>query len=34
VKRNVDRFLANDPAAYAETCRMLGACISKAPCPG
>jgi len=26
VKRNVDRFLANDPAAYAETCRMLGAC--------
>jgi 3-oxoadipate enol-lactonase len=26
VKRNVDRFLANDPAAFAETCRMLGAC--------
>jgi 3-oxoadipate enol-lactonase len=26
VKDNVDRLLANDPAAFAETCRMLGAC--------
>lgn len=26
VRRTVDTFLANDPAAYAETCRMLGAC--------
>ena len=26
VKENVDRLLANDPAAFAETCRMLGAC--------
>ena len=34
VKRNVDRFLANDPAAYAETCRMLGACNLTAALPG
>src|SRR5262249_8125289 len=26
VKDNVDRLLANDPAAFAATCRMLGAC--------
>jgi 3-oxoadipate enol-lactonase len=26
VKENVDRLLANDPTAFAETCRMLGAC--------
>jgi 3-oxoadipate enol-lactonase len=26
VKENVDRLLANDPAAFAATCRMLGAC--------
>jgi 3-oxoadipate enol-lactonase len=26
VKENVDRLLANDPAAFASTCRMLGAC--------
>jgi 3-oxoadipate enol-lactonase len=26
VKSGVDVFLANEPAAYAETCRMLGAC--------
>jgi 3-oxoadipate enol-lactonase len=26
VKRSVEIFLANDPKAYAETCRMLGAC--------
>jgi 3-oxoadipate enol-lactonase len=26
VKDSVERFLANDAAAYAETCRMLGAC--------
>ena len=34
VKRNVDRFLANDPAAYAETCRMLGACNLESTLPG
>src|SRR3979409_1095202 len=34
VKRNVDRFLANDPAAYAETCRMLGACNLESALPG
>ena len=33
VKRNVDRFLANDPAAYAETCRMLGACNLESTLP-
>ena len=33
VKRNVDVFLANDPAAYAETCRMLGACNLEAALP-
>src|SRR4030081_1956341 len=33
VKRNVDRFLANDPAAYAETCRMLGACNLESALP-
>lgn len=26
VKTNVGRLLANDPAAFAATCRMLGAC--------
>lgn len=26
VKENVERLLANDPKAFAETCRMLGAC--------
>jgi 3-oxoadipate enol-lactonase len=26
LKRATDVFLANDPKAYAETCRMLGAC--------
>jgi len=26
VKENVDRLLANEPVAFAETCRMLGAC--------
>jgi 3-oxoadipate enol-lactonase len=34
VKRNVDRFLANDPAAFAETCRMLGACNLEAALAG
>ena len=34
VKDSVDRFLANDPAAYAETCRMLGACNLTAALPG
>jgi 3-oxoadipate enol-lactonase len=34
VKRNVDRFLANDPTAYAETCRMLGACNLESALPG
>jgi 3-oxoadipate enol-lactonase len=34
VKSNVDRFLANDPAAYAETCRMLGACNLESALPG
>jgi 3-oxoadipate enol-lactonase len=33
VKRNVERFLANDPAAFAETCRMLGACNLEAALP-
>ena len=33
VKQNVDRFLANDPAAFAETCRMLGACNLEAALP-
>jgi 3-oxoadipate enol-lactonase len=33
VKRSVDIFLANDPAAYAETCRMLGACNLEAGLP-
>src|SRR3979411_1539935 len=34
VKRNVDRFLANDRAAYAETCRMLAACNLESTLPG
>jgi 3-oxoadipate enol-lactonase len=34
VKDSVDRFLANDPVAYAETCRMLGACNLTAALPG
>ncbi|HEY2134558.1 MAG TPA: alpha/beta fold hydrolase [Xanthobacteraceae bacterium] len=33
VKRNVDRFLANDPEAFAQTCRMLGACNLEADLP-
>jgi 3-oxoadipate enol-lactonase len=33
VKRNVERFLANDPTAYADTCRMLGACNLEAALP-
>jgi 3-oxoadipate enol-lactonase len=33
VKQNVERFLANDPAAFAETCRMLGACNLEAALP-
>lgn len=33
VRRNVERFLANDPAAYAATCRMLGACNLEAGLP-
>ena len=33
VKDNVDRLLANDPAAFAETCRMLGACNLEAGLP-
>ena len=33
VKENVDRLLANDPAAFAETCRMLGACNLEAGLP-
>jgi 3-oxoadipate enol-lactonase len=33
VKKNVDTFLANDPAAFAETCRMLGACNLEAALP-
>jgi len=34
VKRSVECFLANDAAAYAETCRMLGACNLTAALPG
>jgi 3-oxoadipate enol-lactonase len=33
VKANVDRLLANDPAAFAATCRMLGACNLEAALP-
>ena len=33
VQRSVDIFLANDPHAYAETCRMLGACNVTAALP-
>ncbi len=33
VTRNVERFLANEPAAYAATCRMLGACNLEAALP-
>jgi 3-oxoadipate enol-lactonase len=33
VKENVDRFLANEPAAFAATCRMLGACNIEAALP-
>jgi 3-oxoadipate enol-lactonase len=33
VKENVDRLLANDPAAFAATCRMLGACNLEAGLP-
>jgi 3-oxoadipate enol-lactonase len=33
VQRSVDTFLANDPQAYAETCRMLGACNLTAALP-
>jgi 3-oxoadipate enol-lactonase len=33
VKRATETFLANDPAAYAETCRMLGACNLTAALP-
>jgi len=33
VRRSVDTFLANDPQAYAETCRMLGACDLTAALP-
>ncbi len=33
VKENVDRLLANDPAAFAATCRMLGACNLEAALP-
>jgi 3-oxoadipate enol-lactonase len=32
-KRATQTFLANDPAAYAETCRMLGACNLTAALP-
>jgi 3-oxoadipate enol-lactonase len=33
VRRSVDVFLANDRGAYAETCRMLGACDVRAALP-
>lgn len=33
VRRSVDVFLANDRQAYAETCRMLGACDVRAALP-
>ncbi|UCF95062.1 MAG: alpha/beta fold hydrolase [Desulfobacterales bacterium] len=33
VSRSVNTFLANDPQAYAETCRMLGACDLTAALP-
>ncbi len=33
VQENVDRLLANDPAAFAATCRMLGACNLEAGLP-
>lgn len=33
VKRSVDILLANSPAAYAQTCRMLGACNLTAALP-
>jgi 3-oxoadipate enol-lactonase len=33
-KRATETFLANEPAAYAETCRMLGACNLTAALPG
>jgi 3-oxoadipate enol-lactonase len=32
-KRATETFLANDPTAYAETCRMLGACNLSATLP-
>jgi 3-oxoadipate enol-lactonase len=32
-RRATETFLANDPAAYAETCRMLGACNLTAALP-
>ncbi|MBO0759367.1 MAG: alpha/beta fold hydrolase [Bradyrhizobiaceae bacterium] len=32
-RRTTETFLANDPAAYAETCRMLGACNLTAALP-
>ena len=32
-RRATDTFLANDPEAYAETCRMLGACDLTAALP-
>jgi 3-oxoadipate enol-lactonase len=32
-RRATETFLANDPAAYAETCRMLGACDLTAALP-
>jgi 3-oxoadipate enol-lactonase len=34
VKRATSTFLANDPAAYAETCRMLGTCNLTTALPG
>lgn len=34
VGRAVDVFVANDPAAYAETCTMLGACDMRSALPG
>jgi 3-oxoadipate enol-lactonase len=34
VRESVDVFLANDVEAYAQTCRMLGACDLRAGLPG
>jgi 3-oxoadipate enol-lactonase len=34
VERALEVFLANDVAAYAETCRMLGSCDMRAALPG